>query len=385
MLHQFLQDRLDSQNNQVLIIGEDHVTGGAHQALATEIKKINKNGKKIIFLTEFLPRLQGKEGKEIPYEMTDLKKTMEHEMVITQQLFSFLLSQGVEIYGIESKITAPTTHFVSQDKESLYQEVQKEHPYLLENKDQKAKIDRLFEDESLPFKDFSNLFNSIYSLSDERITIPNKEFSEQVIKIIQEEKNALCILGVGSAHVPAATKLKDEKILDEGIHKKLTDAFADKKIDVSSCFVSIFIKPSTQDNRIYKPREDGMCSYGEIKPCFKILRSSCDFVMDEIYLSKIESRLSELKKTSKWNLYKSWSESVELQVLTDIKKLYQEKKKSDPSQDTWSLREIVATVQKNYANQYQDKIPLKTKELLGDINPLVLAFTRNKKLTKNES
>jgi len=385
MFRKFLQTQVDSPKNQVLVIGENHDTGSAHHALASEIKNINnKNNKKIIFLTEYLHRLQTIEGNDIPYELVSLRKAIENESLTNQKLFMFLLSNGIEIYGVESKKTAPTTYFVSTDKKSLYQEVEKEYPYLLEVKEKKEQMDYYLLHKDIDFETFSQLFASIYGSTPERIIIPNKEFSEQAIKIIQKEKNALCILGVGSAHVPRATKLGDKKTLDEGIHAKLTEALMDKKTDVTSCFVSY--AASTCDGGTYTPANDEICSYGVISPCFKI-PLSCSFVDDQKYISKIESRLSELRKTSKWVLYNPWSsQSVELQLLTDIQNLYQVQEKLNQSQDTLSLKQIVDIVQKKYVNEYHKKVSSQMKGLLNEINPLGISHSKHeKKPNKKES
>ena len=371
MFRHFLQKLIDRKNNQVVVIGEKHAKGSVASALSYEIKNIQKEQKKIIFLTESLSRLQS-EGKDIPYSVRDLKSYDLDKVGLNEKksLIS-LANQGVIVYGLESKITAVTNYFVSTDKLSLYKEIKKDYSYFLEDPLQKEKIETLLKDNDISFDIFSILIESMYGARDERITIPNKEFSQELIQIIDGKENVLCILGVGAAHIPQATRLKTKEILDEGIQAKLQREFADKKTDVTACFVSF--AHDTVDGGTYTPENDEKCLYGQIGLSFKMPIVD----PDEEYIVKIESRLNELKQTSRWNVFKLWHQSDEVKLLTEVCNLYRTQKKPD----FVSLKEIVAEVQNRYEKVYQSKISLQTKELLNQINPPHSAFSKQKLLS----
>lgn len=368
MLRQFLNKQLDDQKeSKVILIGEDHFRGSVAVALASEIDTLKKH-KKIVFLSETLVRLTDAHDEDKPYTIADVKERLNNYDSDKQALMA-LIEAGIEVYGLESKITAPTSHFVSTDKPALYAEIQQKLPNLLLNEDTKSSLETYLWDSSIDFETFQERIESYYSKLDERIEVPNREFSQQLIDLIRAKENTVFILGVGATHIPEAIKTTSGTMLDKGIRGRLHDEF--KEMEIATCFVCAAEGLKYGDT--YTPRGDQDTQFGKIDIA---LQTPFDFSfkipekkktvsvqnLDEVFIKKIGLRVTELKKStsSMWDFLnkKKRDGQFELKFLTEIL----DAARSIP------LQMAVANIVKKYEKEYKNKLSPQIITILNEIN-----------------
>jgi len=215
-----------------LLIGEDHVNSSALIGLAHALDKTPIN-RKIMVFTEDLNRVQNNEGRDQAYTVETLNKNM-HDGEKDKEAIVFLIKNGVEVYGVESAITNPIPFFQAMNKMDLYQQAQTNMPYIFKKPVIANYILDSYNDENISFESFEYIIISSYGYSNERITIVNEEFANQICLLSEENKNALCVFTGGAAHIPAAVEKNTTLEIDEGMLHRLQN----NGLNTAACFVN---------------------------------------------------------------------------------------------------------------------------------------------------
>ncbi|WP_019215486.1 hypothetical protein [Legionella tunisiensis] len=188
------------------------------------------------------------EGINQPYFVDDIPTTLRrsHRLFYTQ-----LIEQGIELFGLENKISAP---FITVQS---HEDISK----IVEALNLPCKI---YHDESeISLFAYNALAQKVFAESLERIIRPNEIFSSYIGQGI--DKDTICIALVGVKHIPKV-KGDMDKTIEEGMQDRLSTVGKTRP-----CYVTYDYSDTEEqfDNEVtpYFPKSDTFGSYEPVESC----------------------------------------------------------------------------------------------------------------------
>lgn len=252
----FMRSQLEkSQNANYILIGEDHENSSALIAIANCINEIKSSHRQVLVFSESLKSLY-KGGKVMSYTLEDVEENIVTSNEEENLAVRLLIYSGIKLYGLENRATLPFDSWEAYPKEKIYEEYKKIENIITVgvSPEVKERAKRGFEDKATDTESLLLLLNGIYSASNTRITIPNQEFTSQIIYISKQFKKPLSIFSGGAAHIPRVETFS-KTLIDKGMLVR----FSEMGLETAACFVNDHPVPDGEPG--YTPRDSSaICS-----------------------------------------------------------------------------------------------------------------------------